>query len=71
MKKTLSQEEIDAILREARGNIAESSTVDKRVIEPCNFRNTGQMSEPYARFMTNLYEGFARSVSNSVGAYFT
>jgi flagellar motor switch protein FliM len=69
VKKVLSQEEIDAILGKARSAGGHAERQDSRVVEPCNFREGGQMSEPYARFMTNLYEGFARSVSNSLGAY--
>jgi flagellar motor switch protein FliM len=69
MNKILSQEEIDAILAKAVCGEGEKQGVKHRVIEPCNFRNTNQMSEPYARFMANLYEGFARSASNSLGAY--
>jgi flagellar motor switch protein FliM len=66
VKKVLNQREIDAILdknRAAIGNAAEAC------VEPCNFHNTGQMSDQYVRFMTSLYESYARSVSNSLGAY--
>lgn len=71
MKKVLSQKEIDAILGAARGAIPGIDGSDQRVIQPCNFRGSGRMPEPYARLLTNIYEGFARSVSNSLAAYFT
>jgi flagellar motor switch protein FliM len=69
MNKTLSQKEIDAILGRARAGLNEPETGDDRAIQICNFRSAGQMSEQYARFMTTLFEAFARSVSNSMGAY--
>jgi len=69
VKKTLSQTEIDAILGKACAPGREQSSADQRVIQPCNFRSAGQMSERYARFITNLFEAFARNVSNSLGAY--
>jgi flagellar motor switch protein FliM len=68
MKKVLSQQEIDAILGKARGE--ESSTeAEPRTVEPCDFRVAGQLSELHARIMTSLYEGFARSAANALGAY--
>jgi len=69
VKKTLSQKEIGAILGKARAAAIESDGSDQRVVQPCNFRSAGQMSEGYARFMTTLFETFARNVSNSLGAY--
>jgi len=69
VKNILSQREIDAILGKARSEFAESGSGDQRIVEPCNFYHTGQMSGQFARFLTGLYEGFARSVSNSLGAY--
>ena len=66
LKKVLNQQEIDAILDKNR---AATSKAAPRSVEPCNFHNTGQMSDQYVRFMTSLYEAYARSVSNSLGAY--
>lgn len=68
MKKVLSQQEIDAILGKARAELKVADGA-KRVVQTCDFRTAGQMSEAYARFLTNLYEGFARSASNSLGAF--
>src|SRR5215469_15201553 len=70
MKKALSQREIDAILVKARcTNLGEAGAAEYRSVQSCNFRGAGQMSERYARFMTTLFEVFARNVSNSLGAY--
>lgn len=68
MKKVLSQQEIDSILGKARGDAVDSGS-DRRAVEPCDFRNAGQLSEHHARIMTNLFEGFATAASNSLGAY--
>jgi len=67
VKKNLSQEEIDAILGRAKGEVAGGD--DRRIVEGCDFRNSGQMSEQHARTMNSLYGDFARDASNSLGAY--
>jgi len=64
--KVLSEQQIDSILSNAPAGVAQTS---HHTIEPCDFRNSGQMSQQYARSMRSLYEGFARSASNSLGAY--
>ena len=69
MKKLLNQREIDAILGQARGETSDRAGVQRRTIEPCNFRNNVQMSDEYARYMSGLHEAFARTMSNSLGAY--
>jgi len=69
MNKSLSQKEIDAILGSARAGLNEADVGDDRAVQLCNFRSAGEMSERYARFMTTLFEVFARNVSNSMGAY--
>ncbi|HZD31850.1 MAG TPA: hypothetical protein VE779_09335 [Candidatus Angelobacter sp.] len=68
-KKVLNQREIDAILGKARAEVTLGDGTDQRCVEPCNFHNTGQMSDQYARFMAGLFEAFARSASNSLGAF--
>jgi flagellar motor switch protein FliM len=68
VKKVLSQQEIDSILGKARGEAVDDGSI-RRPVEPCDFRNAGQLSEQHARIMTSLYEGFAATASNSVGAY--
>jgi flagellar motor switch protein FliM len=66
VKKVLNQREIDAILDKAR---ADKGKAVPHCVETCNFHHSGQMSDQYARFMTSLYEAYARSVSNSLAAY--
>lgn len=69
VKKVLNQREIDAILGRARAETADLVGGKRRAIEPCNFRNDVQMSDEYARCMSNLHEAFARTMANSLGAY--
>lgn len=69
MKKLLNQGEIDAILGRAHSDASQGKARGPRSIEPCDFHNTGQMSNQYARVMTSVYEAFARSASGSLGAY--
>lgn len=66
MKKLLDQREIDAILEKARSDKGDAASC---CVEPCNFHDTGQMSGQHARFMTSLYEAYARSASYSMAAY--
>ena len=67
MEKVLSQEEIDAMVQAARGQ--NDTRPQQHVIEPCSFRKSGQLSSEQTRALTILHEGFARSVSQSLGAY--
>lgn len=69
MEKVLSQEEIDAMVRAARGRLSDSGQNAQRSIKQCNFRQTGQLTGEQVRALTILHEGFARSVSQSLGAY--
>ncbi len=69
MKKTLTGKEIGLIIGNSQARTHNPDHIERRSIELCNFRNAGQMSERYARFMTNLFEAFARNSSNSLGAY--
>jgi flagellar motor switch protein FliM len=69
MEKILNQQEVDAILGKALGDSAGAVAEDKRVVERCNFRNPSQLSQGNTRFLTSLYEGFARGVSSALGAY--
>ncbi len=69
MQKALTGKEIDLIIGNAKAPTHNPDHGQHRSIELCNFRNAGQMSERYARFMTNLFEAFARNSSNSLGAY--
>jgi len=68
MERVLNQEEIDAMVRMARG--ADASTQSKaRSITPCTFRSEGQLATDQVRTITALHESFARSLAQSLGAY--
>jgi len=67
MEKVLSQEEIDAMVQAARGQ--KDVRPQQDVVQPCSFRKSGQLSPEQTRALTILHEGFARSVSQSLGAY--
>ena len=66
MEKVLSQEEIDAMVQAARG---QHDVPQQHVVQPCSFRKSGQLSSEQTRALTILHEGFARSISQSLGAY--
>ncbi len=69
MEKVLSQDEIDAMVRAARGLHGEPSQAQQRSIAPCSFRQSGQLATEQVRALTILHEGFARSLTQSLGAY--
>lgn len=68
MERVLSQEEIDAMVRRARG-AGENATAGQRSIKPCTFRQSGQLAGEHVRAVSALHEGFARGLAQSVGAY--
>lgn len=68
MEKVLNQEEIDAMVRAARGGSCDASVVEASV-QPCNFRQAGIISKEQVRAISTLHESFARSLTHSLGAY--
>lgn len=68
MEKVLSQEEIDAMVRAARGG-GDAPQAEQRSIKHCTFRESGQLTGEQVRALTILHEGFARSLTQSLGAY--
>jgi flagellar motor switch protein FliM len=68
MEKVLNQDEIDAMFRAAlgRGSGAQSSVP---TYKPCDFRQAGQIKKDQVRAIGNLHEGFARNLTNALGAY--
>src|SRR5574337_1867572 len=68
MEKVLTQEEIDAMVQAARGR-QNDARPQQHVVKPCSFRKSGQLTSEQVRALTILHEGFARSVSQSLGAY--
>ena len=68
MEKVLNQEEIDAMVRKARGR--ESAKADKAPdVTPWNCTESGQIGREPLRTITQLHEVFARNLTYSLGAY--
>lgn len=67
MEKVLNQEEIDAMVRAARGGA--STGTSQVVVQPWDIRQAGQIGREQMRAINQLHEVFARNLSNSVGAY--
>ncbi len=67
MEKVLNQEEIDAMVRAARGRAVTPTDAPK--IRPWNCKAAGQIGRDTLRAITQLHEGFARNLTHSLGAY--
>src|ERR1700689_1599335 len=69
MEKVLNQEEIDAMVRAARrGGDAEASLPLQARVEPWDARRAGQIGREQLQAITLLHEGFARALTNALGA---
>jgi flagellar motor switch protein FliM len=70
MEKVLNQAEIDAMVRAARsGGQAEEQVSTGPRIELWDARRAGQIGREQLQAITQLHEGFARSLTHSLGAY--
>ena len=70
MDKVLNQEEIDAMVRQARGGQAgAASQPAQQVVEPWDIRQAGQIGSEQMRAINQLHEVFARNLTQAVGAY--
>ncbi len=70
MEKVLNQEEIDAMVRVARsGGQAESQPPVEPHVELWDVRRSGQIGREQLQAITSLHEGFARNLTDSLGAY--
>src|SRR5438105_8479290 len=67
MEKVLNQEEIDAMVRRARGGSAGTQAMQD--VQPWNIKQAGQIGREQMKAINLLHEGFARNLTNSVGAY--
>jgi len=69
MRKVLSQEEINAMVRASRGQEESGSPVEGRSIKAYTFRQAGQLTSEQEYALTILHESFARNLGQSLGAY--
>jgi flagellar motor switch protein FliM len=69
MEKELNQEEIDAMVRAARGGRGAPSMAAQPVVQPWDIRQAGQIGSDQMRAINQLHEVFARNLTHSVGAY--
>jgi flagellar motor switch protein FliM len=69
MDKVLNQEEIDAMVRVARGGQPSTSQPVQQVVQPWDIRQAGQIGSEQMRAINQLHEVFARNLTSSVGAY--
>jgi len=67
MEKVLNQEQIDAMVRAARG--ANRGTDQQLVAVRWDARQASQIGREQAQAISALHEGFARNLTHSVGAY--
>jgi flagellar motor switch protein FliM len=70
MQNELNQEEIDAMVRAARtGGRADSGQAKEPKVEPWDVRRAGQIGREQLLAITQLHEGFARSLTHALGTY--
>jgi flagellar motor switch protein FliM len=70
MESTPRQEKIDTLAGAAsEGQRDGGQRKETRSIKPCTFRQSGQLSGEEVAAVSALHEGFARSLTQSLGAY--
>ena len=68
VEKILNQEQIDAMVRNARGSKGPDTAREKRVAA-WDARHAGQIGREQMRAISALHESFARNLTHSLGAY--
>jgi flagellar motor switch protein FliM len=68
MERILSQDQIDAIVRNARGSQTAGSSDAARLVSPCTFRESRQLVTDKVKAISELLDTFARSLTISLGA---
>ncbi|HTZ95459.1 MAG TPA: FliM/FliN family flagellar motor switch protein [Terriglobales bacterium] len=68
MEKVLNQEQIDAMVRAARGGNAGAAAAQPVAVR-WDARQASQIGREQAQAISALHEGFARNMTHSVGAY--
>jgi len=70
MQKVLNQEEIDAMVRAARGGVHSSPDASSQVpVESWDVRRAGRIGREQLQTITALHETFARNLTHSLGAF--
>jgi flagellar motor switch protein FliM len=70
MQNVLNQEEINAMVQAARsGGLADVGAPKEPKVEPWDVRRAGQIGREQLQAITQLHEGFARTLTHSLGAY--
>src|SRR5260370_41890856 len=69
MENELNQDQIDAMVRGARGGGADAGQAKEPKVEPWDVSRAGQIGREQLKAITQLHEGFARSLTHSLGAY--
>jgi len=69
MEKVLDQEQIDAMVRAARGGKGLEAQARQKSITPWDARQAGQIGREQMRAINALHESFARNLTHSLGAY--
>jgi len=69
MRKTLDQNEIDALLSKARASRNTAGSGTPKNVVPCDLRHTNQLTADQIVAVTKLHESFASLLSNSLGAH--
>ncbi len=69
MEKVLDQQQIDAMVRAARGGAAGAGGKVGTTVTPWNVRESGRIGRDQVQAITTLHQDFARNLTNSLGAY--
>jgi len=69
MEKVLSQGEIDALFRAARGEAARRDAGAGMLVEPWDLHQAGLLGKEQLHSVSQLHESFARNLTGAAGAY--
>ncbi|HUK23283.1 MAG TPA: FliM/FliN family flagellar motor switch protein [Terriglobales bacterium] len=69
VEKVLNQEQIDAMVRAARGGRGGEPRQRQKSVSTWDVRQAGQIGRGQMRAINTLHEGFARNLTHSLGAY--
>ena len=69
MDKVFTRAEIDAMISAVSSRQNAGRPAEARTIKPCTFRQSGQLTGEQLAAVNGLHEGFARSLTQSLGAY--